>query len=63
MARTPFHVGQPVVETDIVMPGSRGFLAAAKSRDCAIELNTAGLRKECPEIYPNRQLLAPPHQN
>lgn len=28
VARTPFHVGQPVVETDIVMPGSRGFLAA-----------------------------------
>src|SRR5882757_3525143 len=28
VARTSFHVGQPVVETDIVMPGSRGFLAA-----------------------------------
>src|SRR5512139_877325 len=28
VARTPFHVGQPIVETDIVMPGSRGFLAA-----------------------------------
>ena len=28
VARNPLHVGQPVVETDIVMPGSRGFLAA-----------------------------------
>jgi pilus assembly protein CpaB len=28
VARTPLSVGQPIVETDIVMPGSRGFLAA-----------------------------------
>jgi pilus assembly protein CpaB len=28
VARTPFRVGQPIVDTDIVMPGSRGFLAA-----------------------------------
>ena len=28
VARNPFRVGQPVVETDIVLPGSRGFLAA-----------------------------------
>jgi pilus assembly protein CpaB len=28
VARTSFRIGQPVVETDIVMPGSRGFLAA-----------------------------------
>jgi pilus assembly protein CpaB len=28
VARNPLHVGQPVIETDIVMPGSRGFLAA-----------------------------------
>ena len=34
------------------------FLAAAAKRDCAIELNTAGLRKECREIYPNRDILA-----
>lgn len=33
------------------------FLAAAKQKGCAIELNTAGLRKECREIYPNSQLL------
>ena len=28
VARVPFHVGAPIVESDIVMPGSRGFLAA-----------------------------------
>ncbi len=33
------------------------FLTAAKKHDCAIELNTAGLRKDCKEIYPNRQML------
>ena len=33
------------------------FLAAAKKTGTAIELNTAGLRKDCREIYPNRALL------
>lgn len=33
------------------------FLAAAKRSGCAIELNTAGLRKECREIYPSRAFL------
>ncbi len=33
------------------------FLTAAKKHVCAIELNTAGLRKDCREIYPNRQIL------
>ena len=33
------------------------FLDAAKKHNCAIELNTAGLRKDCREIYPNRDLL------
>ncbi len=33
------------------------FLAAAKKSGCAIELNTAGLRKDCREIYPSRQIL------
>ena len=33
------------------------FLTAAKKHNCAIELNTAGLRKDCKEIYPNRDLL------
>jgi histidinol-phosphatase (PHP family) len=33
------------------------LLNAAREHGCAIELNTAGLRKDCKEIYPNRQLL------
>jgi histidinol-phosphatase (PHP family) len=33
------------------------FLSAAKKHGCAIELNTAGLRKDCREIYPSRQIL------
>jgi histidinol-phosphatase (PHP family) len=33
------------------------FLAVAKKRNCAIELNTAGLRKDCQEVYPSRQIL------
>ncbi len=33
------------------------FLEAAKKSGCAIELNTAGLRKDCKEIYPSRQIL------
>ena len=32
------------------------FLNAAKTHDCAIELNTAGLRKDCREIYPIREI-------
>ena len=28
VARSQFHVGEPIVESDIDMPGSRGFLAA-----------------------------------
>ncbi len=33
------------------------FLNAAKEHQCAIELNTAGLRKDCREIYPSREIL------
>jgi len=33
------------------------FLDAAKKTNCAIELNTAGLRKDCKEIYPSREIL------
>jgi histidinol-phosphatase (PHP family) len=33
------------------------FLDAAKKTDTAIELNTAGLRKDCKEIYPHRRIL------
>jgi histidinol-phosphatase (PHP family) len=33
------------------------FLTAAKKHNCAIELNTAGLRKACREIYPSHEIL------
>jgi histidinol-phosphatase (PHP family) len=33
------------------------FLDAAKRSGCAVELNTAGLRKDCTEIYPSREIL------
>src|SRR5206468_915410 len=33
------------------------FLDAAARSGCAIELNTAGLRKDCKEIYPSREIL------
>lgn len=33
------------------------FLRAAAQAGAAIELNTAGLRKDCKEIYPSRQIL------
>jgi histidinol-phosphatase (PHP family) len=33
------------------------FLNAAAKAGCAIELNTAGLRKDCQEIYPSREIL------
>jgi histidinol-phosphatase (PHP family) len=33
------------------------FVAAAAEAGCAIELNTAGLRKDCREIYPCPELL------
>lgn len=33
------------------------FLAAAKERDVAMEINTAGLRKDCRELYPGPRLL------
>jgi histidinol-phosphatase (PHP family) len=38
-------------------PLYENFLAAAAKSGCAIELNTAGLRKDCREIYPSRQIL------
>jgi histidinol-phosphatase (PHP family) len=34
------------------------FVTAAAQAGCAIELNTAGLRKDCREIYPCVELLA-----
>ena len=33
------------------------FLEAAKRHDVAMELNTAGLRKECQEIYPSPRIV------
>jgi len=33
------------------------FLDAAKRHHCAMELNTAGLRKDCKEIYPHNDIL------
>jgi histidinol-phosphatase (PHP family) len=33
------------------------FLNAAKKHNCVLDLNTAGLRKQCQEIYPSRQIL------
>jgi histidinol-phosphatase (PHP family) len=33
------------------------FLQAAGRNDVAIELNTAGLRKDCKEIYPSRSIV------
>ena len=37
------------------------FLDACRTTDTAIELNTAGLRKECREIYPSRSILELAH--
>ena len=38
------------------------FLSAAKQADVAVELNTAGLRKDCKEIYPSPKILQLAHQ-
>ena len=38
-------------------PLYRKFLEVAAKEDVAIELNTAGLRKDCKEIYPSRAIL------
>jgi histidinol-phosphatase (PHP family) len=38
-------------------PLYRDFVNAAAEAGCAIELNTAGLRKDCREIYPCAELL------
>jgi len=38
-------------------PLYRRFLDAVQKSNIAIELNTAGLRKDCREIYPSRALL------
>src|SRR5689334_1593368 len=33
------------------------FLAAVRQHNCALDVNTSGLRKDCKEIYPNPRLL------
>ena len=33
------------------------FLAAARKCGCSLDVNTAGLRKNCREIYPSREIL------
>jgi histidinol-phosphatase (PHP family) len=38
-------------------PLYKTFLDAAKRHNCVIELNTAGLRKDCKEIYPSCEIL------
>ena len=38
-------------------PLVKDFLSVAKSADVAIELNTAGLRKDCREIYPSQKIV------
>lgn len=38
-------------------PLFENFLNAARKSDVAIELNTAGLRKDCKEIYPGKKFL------
>lgn len=39
------------------MPLTAPFLEATRAARAAIEINTAGLRKECAEIYPGTRLL------
>ncbi len=43
--------------TQSCRPLYKQFIHAAAQAGCAIELNTAGLRKDCHEIYPCRELL------
>lgn len=43
-------------------PMFRNFLRAAAEGNCAIEINTAGLRKDCKEMYPGPQFLALAHE-
>ena len=39
------------------------FMKAAHQSSTAIELNTAGLRKECKEIYPSQHILRTAYEN
>ena len=53
----------PGAPIDVLTPLFEKFLNAAKQADVAVELNTAGLRKECREIYPSPQFLRLAHQH
>ncbi len=46
-----------IVPREIARRFTKGSWNAAKKSGCAIELNTAGLRKDCKEIYPSREIL------
>ncbi len=43
--------------TQDCLPLFARFLSAAKKKGVAMELNTAGLRKDCKEIYPSPQIV------
>jgi histidinol-phosphatase (PHP family) len=43
-------------------PLFRRFLQAAKQSNLAVELNTAGLRKDCKEIYPSPEFVSLMHE-
>jgi len=43
--------------TEDCTPLYEKFLTAAKEHNCALDINTAGLRKDCREIYPSREIL------
>jgi histidinol-phosphatase (PHP family) len=45
-----------IVPDQDLTPLFEKFLDAVRARNVAVELNTAGLRKECREIYPSAQL-------
>ena len=50
------------IPTQDISPLYRRFLETAAQKDVAIELNTAGLRKDCKEIYPSRRILEEAHR-
>ena len=43
--------------TEDCTPMFETFLKAAKAHGCALDVNTAGLRKDCKEIYPSQEFL------
>jgi len=51
-----------IYPTQDCTPLFENFLQAAHGTGTAIELNTAGLRKDCREIYPSPKILELAHQ-